>query len=150
MSNEKFEVGSEGWINTALVIARELVEAGLASGELSRDDQYTIVETYNGVPTHISENGSVTWGLRLEDGEVSLISAVPENADKRVRGDYEVTLPIARAPYIAEVIPMPATQALVRKALAQRRLVVLGGEQGDRPRPAVLNGLHNRLVEVTA
>ena len=150
MTSEKLEFGSEGWISAAHEIAQELVDAGLASGELSADESFSIIETFTHAPAHLSETGAITWGLRLEGGKVSLLREMPEKVNVKLRAEYDVVLPLARMQYIANVFPPPEAQAISRRALALRKMVVVGKDQMDPPAPAALSALHNRLAALTA
>ncbi|MEM1133536.1 MAG: hypothetical protein AAGH53_11405 [Pseudomonadota bacterium] len=144
MKQEKFEVGSQAWIDEFRRVAQGLCEEALAVGTLSKDESFRLVESYYDTPAHIAPDGVVTISVTLENGTIEVTEEAIDAPNMNIRGAYPVITQLAKLKHDGGMMPSADAQAIMRKACALRQLIIIGP---DVPKPVALLPMHDLMAE---
>lgn len=137
--DQRVEFLSDAWID----IARRYVES-LDLGDAS----FSLCESFADAPPSLGRpGGRAAWHLRVDRGVVSAGAGEIDDADLRVRGDYQAVLAMAQTVYAAGADAV----ARARRELLHRHGAGATTVEGGLPDAAAgaLGGLHDHLAAHT-
>lgn len=120
---ERFELGSEAWIDVARAYLEETIPP---IAERLGGLTYSLCEVLTDAPAHLRQEDTdhVAWHAAFDGTTVTVAAGELTGASYRMRADYQSTLPMARLHFTDEIA------AEVRE---RRRAAVSRGEVPDIP-----------------
>lgn len=133
----KVEFASTAWIEIARGALEELVAAHGEPGA-----RFSLCEVFTDAPLSIAATGTAAWHFYAEGTTVTVAAGEVDDADVKIRTDYQGVLPKARQYYTPEILAERASQPPEEG---------FDSVQGDMSLvPDYLVELHNRLCVITA
>ena len=136
-STHKVEFATSAWIDIARGALEEIVAEQGKTGV-----RFSLCEVFTNAPASIDPTGIVAWHFYVDGNTVAVSSGEVDDADVKIRTDYQAVLPQARQFYTPEILAERATEAPGAG---------FDSVQGDMSLvPEYLVELHNRLCVITA
>ena len=136
-AQDKVEFASSAWIDSARAALQDIVSEHGVPGK-----RFSLCEVFTDAPPGISASGTAAWHFYVDGTTVVVDAGEVDDADVKIRTDYQGVLPRARLYYTDEVLAERATQppdAGFDSVVGDMGLV-----------PDYLVELHNRLAVITA
>lgn len=136
-SADKVNFASSAWIDVA---RQQLEEIVAERGEPGT--RFSLCEVFTDAPTSITATGTAAWHFYVDGKTVRVSAGEVDDADVKIRTDYQGVLPRARQYYTPEILAERATQPPGAG---------FDSVEGDMSLvPDYLVELHNRLAVITA
>lgn len=136
-SSGKVEFASDAWIDIARRALEEIVAEQGESGV-----RFSLCEVFTDAPLSLAPSGTLAWHFYVDGKVVLVATGEVDDADVKIRTDYQGVLPQARLFYTPEILAERATQPSG---------AAFDSIQGDMSLvPEYLTELHNRLAVITA
>ncbi len=133
----KVDFASSAWIE----IARDVLEE-IAAERGKTGVRFSLCEVFTDAPDSLAPSGTVAWHFYLDGKTVVVAAGEVDDADVKIRTDYQGVLPKARQYYTPEVLAQRATEPPGEG---------FDSVEGDMSLvPEYLVELHNRLAVITA
>ena len=108
MNNEtadKVDFASTAWIDVARGVLEELAAQYGKPGA-----RFSLCEVFTKAPPSIALSGTAAWHFYVDGTSVSVGAGEVDDADVKIRTDYDGVLPRARQYYTPEILAERATQ----------------------------------------
>jgi hypothetical protein len=134
---EKVIFASSEWIDRARAELEDLVATHGEPGV-----RFCLCEVFTDTPTSVDPSGTLAWHFYIDGKSVTVAVGEVDDADVKIRVDYQKILPAARLYYTPEILEERAKQE--------------PGAQFDHAEgdfsltPPYITELHNRLAVITA
>jgi hypothetical protein len=133
----KVEFASQAWIDVARGALEEIVAEQGTPGA-----RFSLCEVFTNAPTSIAPSGTAAWHFYVDGTTVVVGNGEVDDADLKIRTDYQGILPRARQHYTPEVLAERASEPPEAG---------FDSVEGDMSLvPEYLVELHNRLAVRTA
>ena len=135
---KKLDFAGPEWVDAARDVLEDLVAQHGEAGKAC-----SVSEAFTDAPAHVAPSGLAAWHFYIDGKSVRVGVGEDQNADIRIRADYQASLPGARLVYTPEIIAERQAQPPDESAA--------GSVEGDMSAlPPYLVELHNRLAVLTA
>jgi len=133
----KVDFATLAWINVARSALEEIVAEHGEPGA-----RFSLCEVFTNAPAYISSSGTTAWHFYVDGKSVVVGSGEVDDADVKIRTDYQGVLPRARQVYTPEILAERASEPPGAG---------FDSVEGDMDLvPEYLVELHNRLALLTA
>lgn len=134
---DKVEFATHAWIEAARMALQEIVTEHGKPGA-----RFSLCEVFTNAPSHLTATGSVAWHFYIDGRSVVVSAGEVDDADVKIRTDYQGILPRARQIYTPEILAERASEPPEAG---------FDAVEGDMSLvPDYLVELHNRLAVITA
>jgi len=136
-ANSRVEFASTAWIDIARSALQQIVAEHGEPGK-----RFSLCEVFTNAPRHIAPSGTAAWHFYVDGRSVTVNAGEVDDADVKIRTDYQGILPRARQFYTPEILAERANEP------PGAGFDSVEGDMGLVPEYLVI--LHNRLAGITA